>query len=444
MGTASRASSDDPNAGADGRGRIMAIVGASSGNLVEWYDFYAYSFTSLYFAASFFPAGDATSQLLNTAGIFAAGFFMRPLGGWLFGWIADRYGRKRSMLISVLMMCGGSLMIALLPTHATIGAAAPALLLLARLLQGLSVGGEYGTVATYMSEVAGRGRRGFYSSFQYVTLIGGQLLALLVIVLLQQVLPLEAIKAWGWRIPFAIGAVAALVALFLRRTLEETASSESMRHKEAGSLRGLIPHRRAFLIVLGLTAGGSLFFYTFTTYMQKYLVNTVHMPTATASTLMTVVLVVYMVVQPAFGALSDRIGRKLCVLCFAGLGALGAVPLMTLIGRATDATEAGALILVGLLIASFYTSVSGVVKAEMFPPEVRSLGVGLSYALANAMFGGTAEYAALWFKSVGVEAYFFWYVAAMLCVSLVAVLAMPDLRRSGYLEGDGWIGRRTA
>jgi MFS family permease len=161
--------------------RIKAIVGASSGNLVEWYDFYAYAFTSIYFAAAFFPSGDRTSQLMATAGIFAVGFFMRPLGGWLFGYIADRHGRKNSMVISVLLMCAGSLMIAVLPTYATIGAAAPALLLVARLAQGLSVGGEYGTAATYMSEVADRDNRGFYSSFQYVTLIGGQLLALLVL-----------------------------------------------------------------------------------------------------------------------------------------------------------------------------------------------------------------------------------------------------------------------
>src|SRR3954471_22795638 len=212
----------------DRRKRIVAIVGASSGNLVEWYDFYAYAFTSIYFASAFFPSGDATSQLMATAGIFAVGFFMRPLGGWLFGWIADRHGRKNSMLISVLMMCGGSLMIALLPTHATIGAAAPVLLLVARLIQGLSVGGEYGTAATYMSEVAGKGNRGFYSSFQYVTLIGGQLLALLVLMVLQLALSPDDLRAWGWRIPFVVGALAAVVAMYLRRSLEETASVESM------------------------------------------------------------------------------------------------------------------------------------------------------------------------------------------------------------------------
>jgi MHS family alpha-ketoglutarate permease-like MFS transporter len=273
-----------------------------------------------------------------------------------------------------------------------------------------------------------------------VTLIGGQLLALLVIVALQQLLSNADLKAWGWRIPFAIGAVAALVAMFLRRTLEETASAESMQRKEAGSLRGLMPHLRAFLIVLGLTAGGSLFFYTFTTYMQKYLVNTVHMGADVASRLMTVALVIYMLMQPAFGALSDRIGRKNSVLCFAVLGAIAAVPLMTWIGEANSALAAGALIVVGLIIASFYTAVSGVVKAEMFPPEIRSLGVGLSYALANAMFGGTAEYVALWFKSAGVETYFFWYVAFMLVIATIAVLAMPDLRRRGYLDGDGSMG----
>src|SRR6476469_4385324 len=178
----------------DRRRRIFAIIGASSGNLVEWYDFYVYAFMSIYFASAFFPTGDSTSQLLATAGIFAVGFFMRPLGGWLFGWIADRHGRRNSMVISVLMMCFGSLMIALMPTYETVGALAPVLLLVARLTQGLSVGGEYGTAATYMSEVASKGHRGFYSSFKYVTLIGGQLLALVVLVILQQALAVDQLK----------------------------------------------------------------------------------------------------------------------------------------------------------------------------------------------------------------------------------------------------------
>src|SRR5438270_4162835 len=244
----------------DRRRRIVAIVGASSGNLVEWYDFYAYAFTAIYFAAAFFPSGDTTSQLMATAGIFAVGFFMRPLGGWLFGWLADKHGRKNSMVISVLMMCAGSLMIAILPTYATIGAAAPVLLLVARLAQGLSVGGEYGTAATYMSEVASKGNRGFYSSLQYVTLIGGQLLALLVLAILQALLTADELKAWGWRIPFVIGALAAVVAMYLRRSLAETATAETMHTKEAGSVVGLVRnHPRAVLNVLAFTMGGSLY-----------------------------------------------------------------------------------------------------------------------------------------------------------------------------------------
>src|SRR5271170_3554687 len=216
---------------ADRRRRIWAIFGSSSGNLVEWYDFYAYAFTALYFAPSFFPNGNQTTQLLQTAAVFAIGFFMRPIGGYVFGFIADKYGRKNSMMISVLMMCAGSLAIAIMPTYATIGTAAPILLLLARMLQGLSVGGEYGTSATYMSEVAVHEHRGFFASFQYVALIGGQLLAVLVLVVLQQYLSNAELKAWGWRIPFAIGALAAVVAFFLRRSLTETTSDKARNQK---------------------------------------------------------------------------------------------------------------------------------------------------------------------------------------------------------------------
>jgi len=421
--------------GGDRAKRIKAIVGASSGNLVEWYDFYAYAFTSIYFAAAFFPTGDATSQLMATAGIFAVGFFMRPLGGWLFGWIADKHGRKNSMVISVLMMCGGSLMIAVLPTHATIGAAAPALLLLARLIQGLSVGGEYGTAATYMSEIAGKGNRGFYSSFQYVTLIGGQLLALLVLVMLQALLSVDELKSWGWRIPFIIGAATALVAMYLRRSLVETGSQEAMHSKDAGSLSRLLKYRRSVLIVMGLTMGGSLYFYTFTTYMQKYLVNTAHMETKTVSMVMTGVLVVFMLLQPIFGALSDRIGRRNNMLLFSGLATIASVPLLVSLGQVSSPYVAFALALAALVIASFYTSVSGVVKAEVFPSTVRALGVGFTYAVGNALFGGTAEFVALSLKAGGHEAWFPWYVTALVVVALGASLVLPDSRRKSYLDG---------
>ena len=423
-------------AGAGDKGRrIRAIVGASSGNLVEWYDFYAYAFTSIYFAAAFFPTGDTTSQLMATAGIFAVGFFMRPLGGWLFGWIADTHGRKNSMVISVLMMCAGSLLIAIMPTYATIGAAAPVLLLIARLVQGLSVGGEYGTAATYMSEVAGKGHRGFYSSFQYVTLIGGQLLALLVLVVLQALLSVDELKAWGWRIPFVIGAMTAVVAMYLRRSLVETGSEAAMHSKEAGSLRGLLKYKRSVLLVLAFTMGGSLYFYTFTTYMQKYLVNTAHMDAKVVSIVMTGVLVIYMLLQPVFGALSDRIGRKNNMLLFSGIATIGSVPLLSALGQVSSPYIAFTLALLALVIASFYTSISGVVKAELFPGTVRALGVGFTYAVGNALFGGTAEYVALSLKSAGREEWFAWYVTALVGVAFVASMLMPDTRRKSYLDG---------
>jgi metabolite-proton symporter len=425
----------------DRRRRIVAIIGASSGNLVEWYDFYAYAFTSIYFASAFFPTGDSTSQLLGTAGIFAVGFFMRPLGGWLFGWMADTHGRRTSMVISVLMMCAGSLLIAVTPTYTTIGAMAPMLLLFARLVQGLSVGGEYGTAATYMSEVASKGNRGFYSSFQYVTLIGGQLLALLVLVVLQALLTTDQLKAWGWRIPFVIGAVAALVAMYLRRSLAETASHETMHSKEAGSLLQLMRHKRAVLIVFAFTMGGSLYFYTFTTYMQKYLVNTAHMDAGIVSIVMTAVLILYMCLQPPFGALSDRIGRRNNMILFTALGALAASPLLFALGQVSNPVTAFLLVLAALMIASFYTSISGVVKADLFPTEVRALGVGLTYAVANAIFGGTAEYVALWLKSSGQEQWFAWYVSGIVAVGLAASLIMPDTRKYGYLEGTGQVER---
>jgi len=417
------------------RKRIFAIVAASSGNLVEWFDFYVYAFCAIYFAPAFFPKSDPTAQLLNTAGVFAAGFLMRPIGGWLFGRIADRHGRKNSMVISVMLMCVGSLMIACLPTYASIGAAAPVLLLLARLLQGLSVGGEYGTTATYMSEVAMRGQRGFLSSFQYVTLIGGQLLAVLVVVILQQFLTEVELKAWGWRIPFVIGAVTAVVALLLRRTLHETTTAESRSNKAAGSVAAIFKHhKKAFFTVLGFTAGGSLIFYTFTTYMQKYLVNSAGMSIKTASLVMTVCLFLYMCMQPIFGALSDRIGRRKNMLLFGGLGALVTVPVLTALQSIASPVAAGALIMLALAIVSFYTSVGGIVKAEMFPPEVRALGVGLSYAVGNAIFGGSAEYVALGLKSIGHESAFYWYVTGMMVLAFLVSLSLP--KQAKYLHHD--------
>ena len=420
--------------GEERRKRIFAIVGASSGNLVEWFDFYVYAFSAIYFASAFFPSDNPTVQLVNTAGVFAAGFLMRPIGGWIFGRLADRHGRKNSMLISILMMCFGSLLIACLPTYSSIGIWAPILLLFARLLQGLSVGGEYGTTATYMSEVALKGQRGFFASFQYVTLIGGQLLAVLVVVILQQFLSEDELRAYGWRIPFVVGAMAALVSLYLRRSLKETSSKQMRENKDAGSISALFRDHKAAFITVGYTAGGSLIFYTFTTYMQKYLVNTAGMPAKTASYIMTGALFLYMCMQPVFGMLADKIGRRNSMLWFGALGTLFTVPILLSLKSVTSPFLAFVLITLALSIVSFYTSISGLVKAEMFPPEVRALGVGLAYAVANAIFGGSAEYVALSLKAVGMENSFYWYVTVMMAIAFLFSLRLP--RQAKYLHHD--------
>jgi MFS transporter, MHS family, alpha-ketoglutarate permease len=432
MATAAKSPAPAGIGASDTGRRIWSIVGGASGNLVEWYDFYVYSFTALYFASEFFPSGDQTTQLLNAAGIFGAGFLMRPVGSWWFGRIADKRGRRVSMMIAVSMMCAGSLLVAVLPTYSSVGIAAPILLLVARLLQGLSVGGEYGTSATYMSEVALHKHRGFLASFQYVTLIGGQLLAVLVLVIMQQFLTTAELKEWGWRIPFVIGAFAAVISFFLRRALLETTSAEVRKRKSAGTIAEVLRFPRSFLTVLGFTAGGSLIFYTFTTYMQKYLVNTAGMNAKTASAVMTAALFCYMLLQPVFGALADKIGRRNSLLCFGVFSTLTTVPILTALAHVSDPYTAFGLVIVAMAGVSFYTSIGGLVKAELFPMHVRALGVGLSYAIANAAFGGTAEYVALWLKSSGMESAFFWYVTVMCGVALLAAIFMPDTRHHGH------------
>ncbi|MBI2274434.1 MAG: MFS transporter [Bacteroidetes bacterium] len=418
--------------------RIRAIVSGSIGNLVEWYDWYAYAAFSLYFAPVFFPGKDATANLLQTAGIFAVGFLMRPIGGWLFGSLADRKGRKWAMTLSVLIMSFGSLMIAVTPSYNQIGIAAPVLLLLARLLQGLSVGGEYGTAATYLSEMAGKGRRGFFSSFQYVTLIGGQLVALGIQLILQNLfLTSEQMHNWGWRIPFFIGALLSLVAFYLRRNMEETADFEKSKHasnEQKGSLKELLHHPKAVATVVGLTLGGTIAFYTYTTYMQKFLVNTVHLSKAESTQLTFASLFIYAMLQPLFGALSDKIGRRPLLIGFGILGTLLTVPILTMLSHTTDLFTIFLLMMAALLIVSGYTSINAVVKAELFPAKIRALGVGFPYSVTVALFGGTAEYLALWFKNAGNETGYYWYTTACIFISLLVYVFMKDTKKTSLIE----------
>lgn len=419
--------------------RLKAIVAGSVGNLVEWYDWYAYSAAALYFAPIFFPAGDQTAQLLQAAAVFAVGFFARPVGAWIMGRYSDRHGRKKALIASVALMCVGSLIIACTPGAAEIGVAAPAILVGARILQGLALGGEYGASATYMSEVAGNTHRGFWASFNYVTLIGGQLTALGVLIVLQRSLSPVEMDSWGWRVPFVVGAVLAIVAYILRARMEESQSFFHAKSSglELGSTRMLFKqYPRETLTILSLTAGGSLTFYIYTTYMQKFLTNTAGFTRDQATELSAITLLCFMLIQPLVGALSDKIGRKpLLIIAFGG-GALITWPVMTAIASSHSVSAVFFTILAAMIIQAGYTSISAVVKAELYPSQVRTLGVALPYALANATFGGTAEYVALWFKTTGIESGFYIYSSVILLFGLLVVLQMPETRRHSRIQED--------
>lgn len=422
--------------------RLRAIVVGSAGNLVEWYDFYCYAAFSLYFSASFFPKQDPTAQAMSTAAIFALGFFVRPIGGILFGYMGDRYGRRKALIASVLLMCVGSLLIACAPTYAAIGVAAPILLLLARLLQGLSLGGEYGSSATYLSEMASSKHRGFYASFQYVTLIGGQLVALMVLLVLQNFfLSAAELKEWGWRIPFFIGAALALTALIMRRELPETKSFEIARKHTAltgitSIFKQLAQYPKEVMVVIGLTMGGTLAFYVYTIYMQKFLKLSVGLTDGQTTAVTAGSLIFAMVLQPLYGALSDRIGRRPLLLGFAIFGTLLTYPILSAIRNAQGPWEAFGLIACAWIILSGYTSINAVVKAEMFPAAIRATGVGVPYAVAVSVFGGTAEYVALWFKDRGNESGFYWYATIVIACSLLVYLLMRDTKKYSQIDAE--------
>jgi MFS transporter, MHS family, alpha-ketoglutarate permease len=418
--------------------RLKSIVAGSAGNLVEWYDWFAYATFSLYFAPLFFPKGDYTAQLLSTAAVFAAGFLMRPIGAWVMGIYGDRHGRKAGLTLSVIMMAAGSLMIAFAPTYATAGVAAPVILVAARMIQGLSVGGEYGSSATYLSEIAPAGRRGFWSSFQYATLSGGQLLAILTALLLQAILTDAQLSSWGWRIPFVIGAVLAVLVFLLRRTMTETKSFASIdQSREESSLKVLWrDHRRSCILVAMMSGGGGLASYAFTTYMLKYLINSAGFEKQTATLILAAALVWSFCLQPIAGTLADRFGRK-PMLLISGVGvSLAAVPIYTLIGQTTSPLMAFALILIPITLHGGYTANNAMVKAELFPAHVRALGVAFPYAVGNTLLAGTTEYVALWFKSNGNESAFFWYVAAMVGMTVVAYLMLPETKTAGLIRED--------
>lgn len=420
---------------------VSNVIKGCLGNLIEWFDWFVYASFSIYFAKSFFPAEDLTAQLLAAASIFAVGFLMRPLGGWLLGMYADRFGRRNALAMSVLLMGAGSLMIALSPSYETIGIAAPIILLLARLLQGLSVGGEFGSSATYLSEIATPGRRGFYSSFQYTSIIMGQLSALLLMIMLQNLLTEEQMYAYGWRIPFVVGALAGLVVMWLRRGMDESehykdekAAASAEGKKPATGLRALAKYPKQLAAVFGLALGGTVAFYVYTSYMQKYMVNTSGISKEDAALISFIALFIFMLLQPIAGALSDKIGRRKVMLFFSIGGTIATVPLLTLLSNTSNVFVAFGLMMTGLVFVTGYTALSAIIKAEMFPTKVRALGVGLPHAIVAALFGGTAEPVALALKQAGVESMFFWYVTGCIALTLVAAVMVKEPSKNSQLD----------
>jgi MFS transporter, MHS family, alpha-ketoglutarate permease len=420
------------------RKRFISIIGGSAGNLVEYYDWFAYAAFAIYFAPVFFPKGDPTAQLLSTATIFAAGFVMRPIGAWVMGRYADAKGRKAGLTLSVGLMFIGSLLLAMAPTYAQAGIFGPATLLLARMTQGLSLGGEYGASATYLSEMAPRKNRGFWASFQYMTLCGGQLTAILVAVVLQAFLTEAELTAWGWRVPFFIGALLALAVYVMRRNLAETPSFENQQADRPASTAAMLwrDHRRESILVAMLSAGGGLGAYTFTSYMQKYLFNTVGFDKATATYIIAAALVWFTCMQPVFGALADRFGRKPMLLVFGIGGAVAAIPVFLMLEHVTSPVTAFFLLLIPLTLQSGYSANNALVKAELFPAHIRGLGVALPYAIGNAMFAGTVEMVALWLKGAGVEWVFYIYVAVMIGVAGIATLMLPETMDTSLIGED--------
>ncbi|MGJ7875742.1 MFS transporter [Streptomyces rochei] len=404
---------------------VRQLLAASVGNAVEWYDWYAYTFLATYIADQVFPKGADNSlvPLLSTFAVFAVGFFMRPVGGLLMGAIADRRGRRAALTVTILLMGGSSLLVGLTPTYAAAGVLAPVVLVAARLLQGLSVGGEFAASTTFLVESAGPGRRGLFSSFQYVSTTIGQLVASGVATVLVDTLSEGRMNSWGWRVPFVL-AVLSLVGFWIRQGAEETRSAEQRRAPRPGLFEALRRHPRESLLICGITAGGTIAYYTWTSYLPTYAELNTGLDKSDALLAGTLSLAFFALLQPLGGMLSDRYGRRPLLLFF-GVGfALLSVPLLH-----TLRDSFAVLLLVqcaGMVLLTGFTSISAAVNAEIFPPRVRAAGIGFPYSLTVALFGGTAPYVGTLFKDLGHSGLFPWYVAVLCLLSSLVYLRLPE------------------
>ncbi|HEY1610866.1 MAG TPA: MFS transporter [Paraburkholderia sp.] len=434
--SAEKNTSDDALAGHHGATRrrqstVRSVIAGTIGNALESFDWSVYSSFAIFFGRHFFPAGDNAASTLSALAVFAVGFAMRPIGGWAIGTLSDLLGRRIALAVSISMMSGSSLAIAILPTYETIGIAAPALLVFFRLVQGLSVGGEYAAAMTFVAESAPPSRRGFLSSFVFFSTALGVLGASALGWVLTRVLPQAAMASYGWRIPFLLGSVGALVGFWIRRGVDETDAFREMRaRRSATGFRqsfALLRDQRATLVkIVGMSLLGAVVFYLFTGYIPVYAVQRAGARPVDAYAASTIGLVVFTLMLPLFGYLSDRIGRRPQLIVFALGFVLFAYPIVA----ATGASMGSILIveLLGLLLYGLYSSIAPAVMAELLPTEVRGVGIGTVYNSVAALLGGTTPYLMLWLQSRHREQWFLGYVCVLAVISLLSFWSIPETR----------------
>ncbi|TDD36447.1 MFS transporter [Nonomuraea terrae] len=407
-----------------------AIVAGAIGNTVEWVDWAIYTTFASIFSRQFFPSGDSTASLLSTLAVFAVGFLMRPIGGAILGAYGDRHGRKKGLTLTISLMAGASFAIAICPGYETIGIAAPIVLVLARLVQGFSAGGEFGTSSAFLVESAARGRRAFAGSWQQVSVGGGVLIASALGTVLTSTLDEAALQSWGWRIAFLLGGLLGLVGLWLRVSVPETEAFAKVRSSGRTRANPLVSmvrdHPRAALRVAGVTIAGTLLYYIWVSYMPTYAHVTTGIPLNQALLANTIAVLVFLILLPFGGLLSDLVGRKPTMLAFA-------VGFLVLAWPAFQFLDGGfgsllAIELAGMVFLVGYSANCAVIMAEQFPAEVRTTGIGLPYALAVAIFGGTAPYVTTWLSSSGHGDKVWLYVAAAALVGVAVYATMPETR----------------
>jgi MHS family proline/betaine transporter-like MFS transporter len=399
------------------------VIAGVAGNVLEWYDFALFGFFAQQIGAHFFPAGDPTASLLAAFGTFAAGFLMRPVGGALFGWVGDKFGRKQALLWSVMAMAFPSFFIGILPGTATIGIAAPILLLLCRLLQGIAVGGEYGASAVFLVEGAEPGRRGWMGSWAPVGAFAGTLLGSAAGAIVNFTLPPDAVLAWGWRIPFILGLGVGLGGLAIRRYYMERVPHQAPARSPLGE--AFRSYWRTILHQTALVAGLAVGFYTTFVYSATWLAQTAQVPARTALTINTLAMSLSLLSSLAAGSLSDRVGRRPVLLAWAGTQALLAYPLMALMGRG----ELGGIVVGQVALALLVAAGSGALPAtmaELAPWRVRCTVVAVAHNLSMALLGGTTPLVGAWLVAGSGNALApAVYLAAAGAVSFVAAFLLP-------------------